>query len=54
MCLYPSIHPANPLGILLANVLSPALVRKEDDIPIMVRELIGYTHTRVVCAHVHV
>ncbi|XP_016051346.1 PREDICTED: major facilitator superfamily domain-containing protein 7 [Miniopterus natalensis] len=26
---------ANPLGILLANVLSPALVRKEDDIPIM-------------------
>lgn len=26
---------ANPLGILLANVLSPALVKKEDDIPIM-------------------
>ncbi|KAK1346134.1 hypothetical protein QTO34_008603 [Cnephaeus nilssonii] len=26
---------ANPLGILLANVLSPALVKKEDDVPIM-------------------
>ncbi|XP_066243098.1 solute carrier family 49 member A3 isoform X2 [Saccopteryx leptura] len=26
---------ANPLGILMANVLSPALVQKEDDIPIM-------------------
>ncbi|XP_005886547.1 PREDICTED: LOW QUALITY PROTEIN: major facilitator superfamily domain-containing protein 7 [Myotis brandtii] len=26
---------SNPLGILLANVLSPALVKKEDDIPIM-------------------
>lgn len=28
---------ANPLGILVANVLSPALVKKAEDIPMMVR-----------------
>ncbi|XP_054438176.1 solute carrier family 49 member A3 [Pteronotus mesoamericanus] len=26
---------ANPLGVLVANLLSPALVKKEDDIPVM-------------------
>ncbi|XP_066243095.1 solute carrier family 49 member A3 isoform X1 [Saccopteryx leptura] len=31
---------ANPLGILMANVLSPALVQKEDDIPIMLTSYI--------------
>lgn len=36
-----SVHPANPLGILLANVLSPVLVKKKDDIPMVVRELMG-------------
>lgn len=30
-------NPANPLGILMANVLSPALVKKAEDIPMMVR-----------------
>nr|KAF6280214.1 solute carrier family 49 member 3 [Pipistrellus kuhlii] len=42
---------ANPLGILLANVLSPALVKKEDDIPVMVRGLPGCTHIRVRAMH---
>ncbi|XP_012590346.1 PREDICTED: major facilitator superfamily domain-containing protein 7, partial [Condylura cristata] len=28
---------ANPLGILVANLLSPALVKKEGDVPLMVR-----------------
>lgn len=46
-----SAHPANPLGILAANVLSPALVKKEDDITLMVRGLAGHTHTCVfACA----
>lgn len=36
----PSILPANPLGILVANLLSPALV-KEKGISIMVRERVG-------------
>lgn len=30
-------YPANPLGLLIANVLSPALVKKAEDIPMMVR-----------------
>lgn len=30
-------YPANPLGILVANLLSPALVKKAEDIPMMVR-----------------
>lgn len=47
----PSVHPANPLGILVANLLSPALVKKEEDIPMMVRELMRCRHTRVpLCA----
>lgn len=47
----PSVHPANPLGILVANLLSPALVKKEEDIPLMVRELMRYRHTHVhLCA----
>uniref|UniRef100_A0A2K6EGC4 Solute carrier family 49 member 3 n=1 Tax=Propithecus coquereli TaxID=379532 RepID=A0A2K6EGC4_PROCO len=33
---------SNPLGILVANVLSPALVKKGEDIPIMVRELMWH------------
>ena len=33
------VHSANPLGILVANLLSPTLVKKEEDIPLMVREL---------------
>lgn len=54
-----SVHPANPLGILLANVLSPALVKKEDDIPMVVRELMcAPTHMCaclcVVCACVYI
>ncbi|KAB1281971.1 Solute carrier family 49 member A3 [Camelus dromedarius] len=32
---------SNPLGVLVANLLSPALVKKEEDIPVMVRELTG-------------
>uniref|UniRef100_A0A8D1UW27 Major facilitator superfamily (MFS) profile domain-containing protein n=1 Tax=Sus scrofa TaxID=9823 RepID=A0A8D1UW27_PIG len=32
------LHPANPLGLLVANLLSPALVKKEEDIPVMVRD----------------
>lgn len=48
-----SVHPANPLGILVANLLSPALVKKEKDIPMMVRELMRYTHTRVCICGVH-
>lgn len=43
----PSVHPANPLGILVANLLSPALVKKEKDIPLMVRELMRYMYTCV-------
>lgn len=30
---------SNPLGILVANLLSPTLVKTEEDIPLMVREL---------------
>lgn len=33
------VHLANPLGILVTNVLSPALVKKAEDIPMMVRGL---------------
>ncbi|XP_020956472.1 major facilitator superfamily domain-containing protein 7 isoform X2 [Sus scrofa] len=29
---------SNPLGLLVANLLSPALVKKEEDIPVMVRD----------------
>lgn len=51
--LCPSVRPANPLGILLANVLSPALVKEEDDIPIMVRGLPGApAYACVLCMHV--
>ncbi|XP_044801462.2 solute carrier family 49 member A3 isoform X1 [Bubalus bubalis] len=32
---------SNPLGILVANLLSPTLVKTEEDIPLMVRELTG-------------
>lgn len=39
-------YPANPLGILIANVLSPALVKKAEDIPMMVRAL------RMIILHV--
>lgn len=35
------VHLANPLGILVANLLSPTLVKTEEDIPLMVRELTG-------------
>lgn len=35
------VHLANALGILVANLLSPALVKTEEDIPLMVRELTG-------------
>lgn len=35
------VHLANPLGILVANLLSPILVKTEEDIPLMVRELTG-------------
>lgn len=60
-----SVHAANPLGVLVANVLSPALAKEEGGIPTMVRELMGHSpHARaslhvmwaslclhVVCAH---
>lgn len=35
------VHLANPLGILVANLVSPILVKTEEDIPLMVRELTG-------------
>ena len=35
------VRLANPLGILVANLLSPILVKTEEDIPLMVRELTG-------------
>ncbi|KAK2115147.1 hypothetical protein P7K49_005773 [Saguinus oedipus] len=45
---------SNPLGILVANVLSPALVKKGEDIPLMVRvrrcpcvACVGYVHARL-------
>lgn len=38
---YVPVRPANPLGILVANLLSPILVKTEEDIPLMVRELTG-------------
>lgn len=41
--LCPCVHPANPLGILVANLLSPALVKKGEDIPLMVREIMRCT-----------